>query len=66
MSRGFKAETNGDDRVLFVPYSTTTDMAQALLLCRHRGLVAAKLNAMPPAMAWCVYFLTLARREDAN
>jgi hypothetical protein len=47
---GFRAETFGEGRCMYIPYSTTRDMSSALLLCRERGLIAAKLNAMPPTM----------------
>ena len=65
-SRGFRAETYGEDRVLYIPFSVTDNWDEALLLCRHRGLVASKLNSMTPARAWCVYYTTLAAADVQN
>jgi hypothetical protein len=65
-SRGFNLRTYGEDRMLFVGYGVTRDMAEALLLCRHGGVLSKKFNAMEPAAAWCAYFLTLARPEAVN
>jgi hypothetical protein len=64
--RGFRAETYDEDKILFVPYGTTNNWDEALLLCRHGGLIASKLNAMTPTMAWTWYFTTLPRPEAMN
>lgn len=52
--------------MLYIPFSVTDNWDEALLLCRHRGLVASKLNSMTPARAWCVYYTTLAAADVQN
>jgi hypothetical protein len=47
-------------KMLFVPYSTTTDAAAALLLCRERGIVKQKLASMDRGAADVLYGITLA------
>ena len=56
----------GSERTLFVPYHITKDAAQALLLCKLRGLVTAKLNAMDREAAWAAYMLTVPTPELTN
>jgi hypothetical protein len=53
-------------RTLFVPYHVTQDAAAALLICKLRGLVTAKLFAMDPARAWCLYMTTVPEPEQSN
>lgn len=61
---GFDAET--ETRRLFVPYSVTTCSAEALVVCKLRGLVTAKLDAMYWETAWTTHMLTLPTQEPQN
>lgn len=55
---GFDAVT--EHRAMWVPFTVTRDPAQALAICRERGLLLAKLNAMDPEAADMVYATTIA------
>jgi hypothetical protein len=55
---GFNAET--DSRRMFIPYRVTTCPATALAICKARGLLASKLDAMTADASWAVYLMHLA------
>lgn len=61
---GFDALT--ETRKLFVPYSVTACAEEALVVCKLRGLVKAKLDAMDWETAWTTYMLTLPTHEPQN
>lgn len=54
---GFNAST--ENRVLLVPYTRTTDAAEAIVLCRRDGLVFKKLAQMGELAASIAYFTAI-------
>jgi hypothetical protein len=61
---GFNAETAS--RRMFIPYRVTTCPATALAICKSRGLLASKLDAMTADAREVLLALTLPKRELDN
>jgi hypothetical protein len=53
-------------RTLFVPYNVTRDVATALAICKERGLLIEKLEAMTAAQADVLFATTIAQPLAEN
>ena len=61
---GFDAIT--EERIMFIPFSTTRCPTQALLICRHDGLIVEKLYALPDEVADVLYWTHLPSRDHLD